>query len=820
MIERHFRCAQERGNAGGAARTAQLFNTALAHHQRGDLAAAEQLYRQILAGEPQHAGSLHFLGVLAYQLGQFEQAIELIGRAIASDGRVALFHGNLGNVLLAAGRLDAAIGAYEHAQALAPQDAQAQCNLGMALAHAGRREEAAARFERALSLQPAHADAHFNLGNARLEQGRSADAVISLRRAIALKPDYAGAHNSLGYALMDGGDAAGAIASYRRALALNPDYVEAHNNLGNALLDQTDFDGAIACFERALALQPELAAAHANLGATLLACGNAVAALRSLRRAHELADTTANRALLCNCLGRLAAADDVDDLRDLIVRALGERWTRPHELATIAAREVMRNTALRDCAGCVAAAWPQRPAAAALIDAAALAALAGDALLRVMLETATICDPALERCLTALRHALLERALQAAGDEAVALTFACALARQCFINEYVYDCADDEAVRAVALRKSVEAVLQANAAPAPLQLAVLAAYFPLYTLAHAERLPALQAPAALAALIVRQVGEPLEERRLADQMPRLTPIVDAVSLKVQSQYEENPYPRWTGVVRAGEALPLDAVIARRFPRSPLRPLGKRDGVEVLIAGCGSGQHPVDLAQRLAGARLLAVDISMASLCYAQRMTRAAGIENIDYAQADILQLGSLERSFDLIESSGVLHHLADPWAGWQVLLSRLRPGGFMRLGFYSELARRDIVATRDFIAARGYAATADDIRRCRREMLAMAPDTAPARVTMLNDFFSMSECRDLLFHVQEHRLTLPAIGAFLAANALTLIGFYAEAALTQAYRTRFAADTAMTDLANWHVFETENPDAFAGMYQFLVQKAA
>ena len=106
------------------------------------------------------------------------------------------------------------------------------------------------------------------------------------------------------------------------------------------------------------------------------------------------------------------------------------------------------------------------------------------------------------------------------------------------------------------------------------------------------------------------------------------------------------------------------------------------------------------------ARVLAVDLSLASLCYAGRQTRALGRNAIQYAQADIMKLPSIGATFDIIEASGVLHHLADPFAGWRVLLSMLRPGGIMLLGLYSETARRDIVAARDFIAERGYQPTA------------------------------------------------------------------------------------------------------------------
>ena len=100
--------------------------------------------------------------------------------------------------------------------------------------------------------------------------------------------------------------------------------------------------------------------------------------------------------------------------------------------------------------------------------------------------------------------------------------------------------------------------------------------------------------------------------------------------------------------------------------------------------------------------MLAIDLSTASLGYAKARTGALGVTNIDYAQADILQLGSIGRTFDMIQSVGVLHHLADPWAGWRVLISLLRPGGVMFVALYSEIARRDVVAARAFIAQRGY----------------------------------------------------------------------------------------------------------------------
>jgi len=252
-------------------------------------------------------------------------------------------------------------------------------------------------------------------------------------------------------------------------------------------------------------------------------------------------------------------------------------------------------------------------------------------------------------------------------------------------------------------------------------------------------------------------------------------------------------------------------------------------IDTLEKVLGSGKFAADLhfsgllhgklrLSEHAHARVLAIDLSRTSLGYAIRKTRALGLTNVDYAQADILQLGTLGRSFDLIEVGGVLHHMRDWAESWRALLTVLRPGGFMHVGLYSALARSDVRAVRGFIAEHGYGESADDIRRCRQDILRLEEGSALRNVTKYADFFTTSECRDLLFHVQEHQLSIPEIERFLRENQLAFLGFACEA--DRDYRRHFPEDRAMVDLGKWHVFETENPTTFANMYQFWVQKPA
>ena len=236
-------------------------------------------------------------------------------------------------------------------------------------------------------------------------------------------------------------------------------------------------------------------------------------------------------------------------------------------------------------------------------------------------------------------------------------------------------------------------------------------------------------------------------------------------------------------------------LRRSLPFGPFTPMPDDSAPEALVAGCGTGSHSIITAQRFRGIRVLAIDLSLSSISYAKRKTQELGITNIEYAQADILKLGDIARTFDIIESVGVLHHLADPFAGWRTLLSLLRPGGFMGLGFYSELARRHVVKAREIIAARGYSSTPDDIRRFRQDLAVGDLGVELQRLSQFSDFFSTSECRDLLFHVQEHRLTLGQIESFLAEFGLHFIGFELDPRVLHQYRVRFTDDPSGTQFA-------------------------
>lgn len=266
----------------------QALQLALDHHKAGRLAEAEGLYRHVLSVAPNHADSLHLLGVLASQLGQYPAAADLIRRAITVAPRMAAYQSNLGEVLSMLGQFDEAIACCRRALDLQPDFPEALNNLGNACNGKGFSDEAIVACQRAVELRPGLAAAHSNLGNAWLAKGQPGKAIQCYRQALQLQPRLADAHYNLGNALRKTGDLDAAIASYRQAIEIQPGNAEAHDNLGVAWHAKGQFPEAIACFRRALALQPHLAAAHYNLGNACRDVGQLDQAIACYRRALEI----------------------------------------------------------------------------------------------------------------------------------------------------------------------------------------------------------------------------------------------------------------------------------------------------------------------------------------------------------------------------------------------------------------------------------------------------------------------------------------------------------------------------------------------------
>ena len=734
-----------------------LLEEALTRHRAGDLEGAAPLYERVLADAPDNLDALHLSGILARQRGDAGTAAERLTRVLSLKPDLASAHHHLGLLRLAE---EDWTGAIRH-------------------------------LRDALDLEPDNVASLAALAQALERSGDTSGAEAGLRAAIAKAPGETSLQGALGALLIDTGRPIEALEVLRHALTLAPEDGDLRVNLAVAELLTGRPENSLAEAEEAVRVAPENALAHAALANALRVVGKPLEAIGPALEALHL-DPTDPRSWhnFANGLVGLTFSRPRPDLRAAILAAL-KRDDIEHQLLAQA------GTSLLLAEGPVAEACTCREAPD--FDRLLTGRPLDDPLLLSLMRRTTLKSRPLERLLTGLRAALLRASSEGRRPWRSLLL---ALAHQAFTNEYVYFESEAESATVADLDDPL----------------LLACYRPLHKAALADRL--VERPTeGLEDLIRRQVIEPREEARLKTEIPALTPISEGVSKTVRGQYEENPFPRWTTPPQK-HPRPLAAVLTELFPHLAPDTFDFPSEPKVLVAGCGTGRQPLLTRARVQGARVLAVDLSLSSIAYGLRKAHELGDEAITFAQADISELDRLEERFDLIESFGVLHHMGDPEAGLGVLTGLLKPGGVMMLGLYSEIARRDVVAARQRIAALGLNGTPDDIRRFRHDVMESDLFQAWASATGSDgSFWTLSECRDLLFHVHEHRYTLPDLDALLKRAGLEFLGFELYHPWDRAaYLAAFPDDPAATSLDNWHRFERDHPDTFANTYTFWVRK--
>jgi len=440
-----------------------------------------------------------------------------------------------------------------------------------------------------------------------------------------------------------------------------------------------------------------------------------------------------------------------------------------------------------------------------------------------LMKVTIINDIRIERLLTALRRAFLEFIVSSEDKDGVFIgqhmKLLCSIAQQCFQNEYIYAVTDAESRHVDQLVQDVDRHLESDKDIPPQWLAVIAAYRPLFRLVAAEQLAGSRWPVEVADIVQMQVIEQIEEEKIKNDIKQLSDIRKGVSQLVRSQYEDNPFPRWPSLPTLGPSLTFEEHITSLLPHLKNRNIRYPIAPRILVAGCGTGLSAGILAKRIRNASITGVDLSLGSLAYATRKSLSLGLSNIDYIQADILDLATTGMQYDHINSFGVLHHMEDTEAGLHVLKDCLVTGGTMMLGLYSTIARRAVAQGGEYIAEKGYTATAEDMRQCRQDLICMTDSLFARSIVNSLAFYSMSNFRDLLFHYQEHTYTLLQVKDMLDKLDLQFLGFeISNPRVTMNYRRRYPQDADMTSLDLWHEFELENPDTFGNCYAFWVCK--
>lgn len=267
---------------------------AITLHQQGNLLEAGEIYRDILAADPDQVDALNLMGVVMQAAGDLETAEQLLARATELAPDYFAPFANLGNVLQVAGRVTDAITAFRTALELNPQSVESANNLASALNESAAHDDALAASEKALALLPAFPEALVNKGNALLGLGRTEAAVDAYREALRLAPGHSNALFNLGNAYMDMAAFESAIEPYRQAVAADSNNPEKHFNLANALMKADHFEDCLAPFEHALALKPDYVDALCNHASALQSLGRTEEAVRRLQKALALQPESAD----------------------------------------------------------------------------------------------------------------------------------------------------------------------------------------------------------------------------------------------------------------------------------------------------------------------------------------------------------------------------------------------------------------------------------------------------------------------------------------------------------------------------------------------
>ena len=715
--------------------------------------------------------------------GRLAQADTLYRRVLSANPEEPLALARLGALCVQTQRNGEAIELLERALAVEPGDAPSQVNLSIALAAEGQLERADEAMRAARRIAPRDPETQKNYGAWCQRRGRLEEAAEALELGLAGAPEDQARQNLLAQIYVSLRRPEDARRRFEKALELFPDDPELHANFGLALVQQEQGDEALR---------------HLALG--FPKAGESLAYQLIFTRILGEADPYQFGPELEPPMHYFLDGALVDCQK--LSPAIGSRlWLKFMQDARI---EEVGNGKTRKMH---------------------MDGILKDPLLLKLLRNVVNVSVALESILVPLRRTLLQTARKEQALSTAAMEFMASFAMQCHNNSYLFPVSEEELAEVERLGGEIEARIAAkDALDATYETAValFAMYRPIHQLSGFEALVALPVEtwsAELRPLIQRALINPTIEQRLKPTIPSFGSIDDDVSQAVRSQYEDNPYPRWISMPPS-EHFTLAGYIEYGTRWIKAEANDDESDLTALIAGSGTGRHPIACAMALPQARVTAIDLSLSSLAYAKRMAEGYGVQNLEFLHGDLLDVAELGRDFPLIESAGVLHHMEDPERGLESLVRILRPGGHLRLGLYSKIARRRVTEARARIEEMALSPTPDAIRAFRRRI---TDGSEPGLKEMVrwSDFFDLDSFRDLVFHVQEHQFTLLQIKDLLARQGLEFLGFANLAAKQyEAFSERFPEESKRSDLECWATYEEAFPDTFLSMYQFWCRKPA
>ena len=745
------------------------------NHIKGNLDEAEKGYIAFLRNGYSDADIISNYALICEEKGENEKAIRLYEKCAKSFPNHIYSKLNLSFLYYKLNHLEIAEIIIEEAIQLKPSLPNGHCIRGLILKGLDKYDESRLSLEKAIELDKNYFDAYINLGLLNKDSNKYNEAEEYYLKALEINNKSAIAHLNLGACYKEKQDLDKAILHTKMA-------IEIDNKLENCYLNLATIYNQIGDYKKSLSLTKKelLLHKHSELSYQLIS---------ELIKKGEVLNTSEkdNRELLKNLLNR----------KDISHRELFGN------INSLISKEILEELSILE---------------SKLYENNKFNILIKDKELVKALSLLIFCSPLWEKVLGNIRKNILLNYSDKDKISNSIFNFIIGLGSQCFLNEYVYYISTEEKDKLKELKKIIN-----NNKNQDYKLAIISCYQSLSSINDEIINLNTYIPnkKELNNLLNLQFKELNAEKMISKGIKKIGNIKDSTSKEVKNQYELNPYPRWRYNSYAKEnKLNFLSVINSEISPNTIKPNSVQltnKKINILIAGCGTGIQIIE-ASRYSNCEITAIDLSNSSISYAKRKVDEYGLKNINFIEMDLLELTSLNKRFDLIECSGVLHHMNEPSKGLSNLFDVLEPEGFLKLGLYSKYAREEILKARKLIKEKDIKPNIDGIRNFRNDLL-NGEIKEVNEISNWSDFYSTSMCRDLCFHTHENCYTLIEIKNMLKVSNLEFLGFTLSKEIRDKYQIDNKDKDSLKNLELWDKFEKLNPNSFREMYQFWSRKS-
>ena len=745
------------------------------NHIKGNLDEAEKGYIAFLRNGYSDADIISNYALICEEKGENEKAIRLYEKCAKSFPNHIYSKLNLSFLYYKLNHLEIAEIIIEEAIQLKPSLPNGHCIRGLILKGLDKYDESRLSLEKAIELDKNYFDAYINLGLLNKDSNQYNEAEEYYLKALEIDNKSAIAHLNLGACYKEKQDLEKAILHTKIAIELDSKLENCYLNLATIYNQIGDYKKSLSLAKKELLLHK-----HSELSYQLIS---------ELIKKGEVLNTSEkdNRELLKNLLNR----------KDISHRELFGN------INSLISKEILEELSILE---------------SKLYENNKFNILIKDKELVKALSLLIFCSPLWEKVLGNIRKNILLNYSDKDKISNSIFNFIIGLGSQCFLNEYVYYISTEEKDKLKELKTIIN-----NNKNQDYKLAIISCYQSLSSINDEIINLNTYIPnkKELNNLLNLQFKELNAEKKISKGIKKIGNIKDSTSKEVKNQYELNPYPRWRYNSYAKEnKLNFLSVINSEISPNTIKPNSVQltnKKINILIAGCGTGIQIIE-ASRYSNCEITAIDLSNSSISYAKRKVDEYGLKNINFIEMDLLELTSLNKRFDLIECSGVLHHMNEPSKGLSNLFEVLEPEGFLKLGLYSKYAREEILKARKLIKEKDIKPNIDGIRNFRNDLL-NGEIKEVNEISNWSDFYSTSMCRDLCFHTHENCYTLIEIKNMLKVSNLEFLGFTLSKEIRDKYQIDNKDKDSLKNLELWDKFEKLNPNSFREMYQFWSRKS-